>query len=59
MWDKYFTDTQGHTASHNIIYQDNKSIILLAINGFTSSGKKMKYIHQRYFFVKDPAKKGN
>ena len=33
MWGKYFIEAQGYTVEHNILYQDNKSTILLATNG--------------------------
>ena len=44
---------------HNIIYQDNKSTILLAINGRSSSSKRTKHIKHRYFLIKDLVEKGN
>ena len=37
----------------NIIFQDNKSEMLLEKNGKTSNGKRTKYISIRYFFVTD------
>ena len=36
-----------------IIYQDNKSTILLANNGRWSSSKRTHHIKSRYFFIKD------
>ena len=42
----------------NIMYQDNKSTILLAMNGHWSSSKRMKHIKPRYFLVKDKIAKG-
>ena len=30
MWCKYFLESQGYTVESNILYQDNKSTILLA-----------------------------
>ena len=32
MWLLYFIKAQGYDATHNILYQDNKSTILLVIN---------------------------
>ena len=32
MWSKYFMEAQGYTMENNILYQDNKSTILLAKN---------------------------
>ena len=42
-----------YTVDHNILHQDNESIILLATNGQSSSSKRTKHIHHRYFFIKD------
>ena len=42
----------------NILYQDNKSSILLEKNGKMSSGKRTKHINVRYFFITDRASKG-
>ena len=53
MWGKYFIEAQGWTVDHNILYQDNKSTILLATNGRSSSSKRTKHIHHRFFLVKD------
>jgi len=58
MWGKHFIEDQGYTVSHNILYQDNKSTILLARNGFSSSSKRTKHIHHRYFLVKDLIDRG-
>ena len=51
MWGKHFIEVQGHTVSYNILYQDNKSTILLAKNWFSSSSKCTKHIHHRYFLI--------
>ena len=45
MWCKYFMEAQGYTISTNVLYQDNKSTILLAKNGRMSAGKNSKHIH--------------
>ena len=50
MWCKYFLETQGYTVDNNILYQDNKSTILLAKNGRMSAGKASRHIHNRFFF---------
>ena len=42
----------------NILYQDNKSTILLANNGRWSSSKRTKHIKSRYFFIKDKIDQG-
>jgi len=45
MWLMYFIKAQGYDVTHNILYQDNKSTILLAANGRMSSSKRTKHIH--------------
>ena len=42
----------------NIIYQDNKSAILLERNGRRSSGKRTRALNIRYYFVTDQVDKG-
>ncbi len=59
MWGKYFVEAQGYTVEHNILYQDNKSTILLATNGRSSSSKRTKHIKHRYFLIKDLVDKGD
>ena len=44
---------QGYPIQDNILYQDNKSAMLLAKNGRASSTKRTKHINIRYFFVMD------
>ena len=53
IWAYYFIKAQGYDVTHNIMYQDNKSTILLATNGRMSASKRMKHIHHRFFLVKD------
>ena len=59
MWGKYFIEDQGYTVVHNILYQDNKLIILLATNGRSSSSKRTKHIEHRYFLIKDKISRGD
>ena len=59
LWGKYFIEAQSYTVEHNILLQDNKSIILLAIDGKFSSSKKTKHIKSRFFLIKDKIKKGD
>ena len=49
MWGKYFIEAQGYTVEHNILFQDNKSNILLETNRRMSSSKRTKHIKQRFF----------
>ena len=48
-WTRYFLEAQGYCVEDNILYQDNKSSILLETNGKASSGKRTKHINIRYF----------
>jgi hypothetical protein len=43
----------------NILYQDNKSAILLETNGWSSSSKQTKHIKIRYYYVADRIAKGD
>ena len=43
----------------NILYQVNKSAILLEENGKKSSGKRTRELNIRYFFLTDQVEKGN
>ena len=52
LWTRYFLQEQGYE-SQTIIYQDNKSAILLEENGTQSSGSRTRHINIRYFFIKD------
>ncbi len=51
MWMRIFLKNQGYKVSDNIIYQDNKSTMLLERNGKASSGKRTKHINVQYFFI--------
>ena len=55
LWTRYwyFLKAQGHDVKENILYQDNKSSILLARNGKASSSKRTKHLEIRYFFITD------
>ena len=59
IWTKLFLDAQGYEIRKNILYQDNKSTILLLNNGKASSGKRTRAINIRYFFLHDQQQKGN
>ena len=50
---------QGYKIDDNILYQDNKSSILLETNGQRSAGKRSRAINIRYFFITDQVEKGN
>ena len=59
LWTKLFMEAQGYDIRENILYQDNKSTILLLNNGKASSGKLTRAINIRYFFLHDQQEKGN
>ena len=58
LWARCFIESQGYTVAQNILYQDNKSTILLANNGRWSSSKRTTHIKSRYFFIKDCVDRG-
>ena len=53
LWTNYFMRAQGWNIDGTIVYQDNKSAILLENNGKLSSSNRTKHINVRYYFVKD------
>jgi hypothetical protein len=57
MWTVYFLQGQG-IAPEAILFQDNKSSILLEKNGRASSSKRTRHIQIRYFFVKEQSDNG-
>ena len=56
-WTRYFLESQGYKITDNIVYQDNRSAILLEKNGMASSSKRTKHLNVRFFFVTDRIKK--
>ncbi len=56
-WTRYFMKAQGYDVQDNILFQDNKSAILLEKNGKASSSKRTKHINIRYFFITDQVNK--
>ena len=52
-------ESQGYKIKKNILYQDNKSTILLEKNGKRSSSKRTRAVNIRYFFLTDQIEKGN
>jgi hypothetical protein len=49
---------QGYNVEENILFQDNRSAMLLEKNGKASSSKRTKHINIRYYFVTDRISKG-
>jgi hypothetical protein len=58
IWMRNFMEGQGYTVNDNIVYQDNKSAMLLEKNGRASSSHRTRHINIRYFFVSDRVKNG-
>jgi hypothetical protein len=56
-WTSYFMKAQGYDVKDNILFQDNKSSILLEKNGKASSSKCTKHINIWYFFITDRVSK--
>jgi len=59
LWTKLFLEAQGYDITENILYQDNKSAILLEKNGRKSAGKRSRALNVRYFFLTDQVEKGD
>ena len=59
LWTQLFMDAQGYPIAKNILYQDNKSAILLEQNGKQSSSKRTRHLNIRYFFLTDQHERGN
>jgi hypothetical protein len=58
LWTRLFLQEQGYRVEDNVVYQDNKSAILLEKNdGKQSSSKRTCAINIRYFFVTDQVEK--
>ena len=59
LWAKLFLEAQGVELEENILYQDNKSAIILAEKGKSSSGKRTRALNIHFFFIHDQINKGN
>ena len=57
LWTRLFLEAQGYEVKDNILYQDNKSAILMENNGKWSSGKRTRHLNIRYFFLTDQIEK--
>ncbi len=56
---RLFLEAQGFAVSDNILYQDNKSAMLLEMNGRASSSKCTRHIEIWYYYVADRVAKGD
>ena len=59
LWTRLFMEAQGYEVKRNILYQDNKSTIMLLNNGKRSNGKRSRAINICYYFMSDQKAKGN
>ena len=59
LWTKLFVEEQGYKIDENILYQDNKSAIMLEKNGRKSAGKQSCALNVQYFFISDQVNQGN
>jgi hypothetical protein len=59
MWTKLFMEAQGYEINNNVLYQDNKSTMLLLNNGKRSSSKRTRAFNIRYFFLTDQIEKNH
>ncbi len=51
LWVRLFLKAQGFAVSNNILYQDNKSAMLLETNGPALSSKHTRHIEIWYYYV--------
>jgi len=58
LWTPLFLKDQGYDVS-TVLYQDNRSAILLEENSKKSSGKQTRALNVRYFLIMDNVEKGN
>ncbi len=58
-WTKYFMEAQGYQVQDNILFQNNKSTILLEKNGKASRSKHTKHVNIWYFFITNHVDKGD
>ena len=53
IWTSNFLKDQRFQFQNSVLYQDNKSAILLEVNGRQSSSKRTRHMNIRYFYIKD------
>ena len=54
-----FHGSQEYILESNLLYQDNKSTILLVKNGRVSAGEKSKHIKNSFFLITDKVAEGD
>ena len=53
IWTNYFLEAQGYASKDTVLFQDNKSCMLLHNNGKASSSKRTRHLNIRYYFLSD------
>ena len=59
IWTCLFLEAQGYPVKENILYQDNKSAMLLETNGHKSAGKHSHHLNIQYFYITDQKPKSH
>ncbi len=59
LWVRLFLKAQGFAVSDNILHQDNKSAMLLEMNGHALSSKRTRHIETQYYYVSNQVAKGD
>jgi hypothetical protein len=59
IWTKLFLEEQGYPVKSNVLYQDNRSTLLLKEKGRQLPGKRSRHLNIRLFFFEDQKEKGN
>ena len=58
IWTQLFLKVQGYPIKGNILYQDNKSAMLIETNGCKSAGKHSHHLNIQYFYITNQKAKG-
>jgi hypothetical protein len=58
-WTRLFMEAQGYKVKNNVLFQDNKSSILLEKKGKALSSKRSKHINIRCYFIVDRVANGD
>jgi hypothetical protein len=53
LWTANFVQEQGYSVDTSVLYQDNKSAMLLETNVRQSSSKQTRHMNFCYFYIKD------
>ena len=59
IWTQLFLKAQVHPIKENILYQDNKSAMLLKMNRCKSTGKCSHHLNIPYFYITNQTAKGH